>query len=170
MRLIAPLLVLILSSPVSAQETQPSAWDSHRDVASNISNAMAYGSIALDAVDSWRSEHRGWAFACQGARLGVATAAALVVKHYVHRDRPDHSDQMSFYSQHTTTAAVSSGWSLGAQIAIPLGTGYFRAAAAKHYWSDIGVGFATGVLSQHICSKDEGFPWAHAGPTLLKLK
>lgn len=148
------LLVLLLATPAAAQETQPSAWaPEHRGLANGISWATVTTNVALD---SWHAfEHptttRKHAILCTLGRYGITSVAAHTTKMLVHRTRPDGSDNRSFYSGHTAFAFVSSGWRWEIGIPLAIGTGYHRAAANKHYWTDIGVGAAVGLLTQKVC-------------------
>lgn len=148
------ILVLLLAAPVSAQETQPSAWPAgHRKLADGISWATVTTNVALDSWHAW--EHptttRKHAVLCTLGRYGVTSVAMHVTKVIVHRERPDHSDNHSFYSGHTAFGFVSSGWRWEIGIPLAIGTGYHRAAANKHYWSDIAVGAGAGLLAQLVC-------------------
>lgn len=162
------LMLLALSTPVVAQTTtlplssdepalftwQPPA----RHAADIISTGTVLTQIGLDTLRSFRSEHKKRAFLEQGCEMGVAIAIAETAKLLVPRTRPDGSDRKSFFSEHTALATAAggaawrgSGWSLGATMALDIGTGYLRMAAGKHYLSDVLVGAGTGAFATWVC-------------------
>jgi len=145
------LLLLCLAAPVSAQETQPLAWDTHRAFADNLSTALDAAQIGLDTIHNWREPERKAALLCEGFRLGVAVGIAEGTKLVVHRTRPDGSDRKSFFSEHSAVAASTSGWRFAIGIPLTGTVGYLRMAAAKHYASDVSVGLAVGFLSRLVC-------------------
>ena len=141
----ALVLVLLL-----AQETQPAAWSSHQKAADIASTVAVAGNIAGAAWEASHAPDRGHAFGCFALRNLIVYGATTVVKQSVKRWRPDHSNQQSFYSGHTAFAAVNQ-WNLQVSIPITIGAGYGRAAANRHYWTDIGVGAAVGFISRRVC-------------------
>jgi membrane-associated phospholipid phosphatase len=138
------LLVLTFATSAYA-ETQPAAWTKGRPAADWISTGLVGAQIGADA---WTSRHALGGFAC---RIGLTVGAAEIVKHTVPRSRPDGSDQMSFYSEHTALATVSSGWKFQVGVPIAIGSGYLRMAAGKHFASDVAAGAVAGVLAQKVC-------------------
>lgn len=153
MRLLAvSLLALLLASPAAAQETQPLAWSTtHRQLADAISTALVTANLAGATVTAWRSDDRRHAFTCLAIRNGLEVASAEIVKRLVHRTRPDGSDRFSFYSEHTALATVNAGWRVSVSLPIAIGAGYGRAAADKHYLTDIAVGAGAGWLGSRVC-------------------
>lgn len=129
----------------------PLAWPSHRDLADYVSTFMVAGNIAGDSWASWKSADPQRAFTCQAVRTGITIGAAELVKHVVHRTRPDGSDRMSFYSEHTALAVVSSGWRFQIGVPIAIGAGYLRIAADRHFPSDVAVGAVAGFLARKVC-------------------
>lgn len=119
------------------------AWSNTRD-ANILSNVTVGISIGLDTIDSWRSPDRKRAFIKQGERTVIILVATELTKRLTHRTRPDDSDNLSFFSEHTEFASVNKRW----QISIPLmtSTGYLRMAANKHYLTDVVVGGVVGSL------------------------
>jgi|SRR5579859_368694 len=143
------LLILTLAAPVSA-ETNPLAWKSNQQVADWLSTGGVAASIGLDTLHNWNDPHRGEALKCEAFRLGMTVGIAELTKAFVHRTRPDGSDNKSFFSEHTALAAASAtGWKLG--IGFTIGVGYGRMAANKHYGTDVLVGAGVGALS-HLLS------------------
>jgi len=135
---------MILAAAPARAEGNPFAWPAHGNIADWASYATVATNIAGDSVHSWRQVDRGKAFTCQGLRLALVAGIAEMVKQAVHRTRPDGSDQLSFFSEHTALAFVSTGWAL--QVSIPLGaaTGYGRLAANRHYPTDVLTGAGVG--------------------------
>lgn len=119
-----------------------------------ISNATVYSNITLDTIDSFNKDDKKKAFFCQAARLAVNNAANQAAKRFIHKDRPDHSDNKSFYSSHTSNAFVSSGWRWEFGIPIAITTGGLRIAAKKHDIIDVSVGALSGYLSTLVCKKE----------------
>lgn len=149
--ILAILIVLLLVAPASAQESQPLAWDSHRQLAQAISTALVGANVGMETWHAWQASDRKHALLCEGVRNGLTIGAAEVVKRLADRWRPDHSNQMSFYSEHTALAAVNAGWRLNIAVPIVIGAGYGRAAANRHYLTDIAVGGAAGYLATKVC-------------------
>jgi membrane-associated phospholipid phosphatase len=142
---------LLISSNTLAQPTSidPTSlvWKNTRD-ANIISNVTVGISIGLDTWDSWKSVDRKRAFIKQGERTVIVLGATEIVKRLTHRTRPDNSDNLSFFSEHTEFASMNQRW----MISIPLmtSTGYLRIAANKHYLTDVIVGGVVGSLVNRI--------------------
>jgi membrane-associated phospholipid phosphatase len=148
------LLILLIAAPAGAGERTPFLWTPpHRHTANAISWGTAIGSVALDTVRSFKSEHRKTALLEQTCGLGVAGLAMRTTKHFVSRMRPDGSDNRSFYSGHTTYSAVSArtGYGFGFSVILSIDTAFFRQAAGKHFASDTIVGALAGVGSEALC-------------------
>ena len=145
------VLVLSMSCPASAQETNPLRWPSHRSIAGQASNALVGVTIAGETWRSFHAPDRSRALGCQVSRLLVTMAAAEIVKTIVHRVRPDQSDSKSFYSEHTALAFSMTSWNV--RVSVPIGgsVGYLRMAADKHYATDVLTGAAAGLASRSIC-------------------
>lgn len=144
-------VLLLWAAPVAAQETQPLAWDSHRKLADALSTALVGVNLGAETVQAWRAPDRKHALLCEAVRNGLTIGASEVIKRVVNRTRPDGSDRFSFYSEHTALAAVNAGWHLNISIPIAIGAGYGRAAADKHYLTDIAVGAGAGWLAAQVC-------------------
>jgi hypothetical protein len=138
------LILLLLASPVRAED-QPAAWSQGKKLADWTSTGLVGAQIV---ADGWTSRHDLGSFAC---RIGLTVGAAELVKHTVSRTRPDGSDRMSFYSEHTALATVSSGWKFQIGIPVAIGAGYLRMGAGKHFASDVAVGAVAGLLAQKVC-------------------
>lgn len=143
------LLLLFLPAPARAELAWPAA---HRDTANTISNWLVGANLAADTIANLRAEHPKQALGCQAFRLGVSIGAAEGLKHLVKEPRPDGSDHLSFPSEHTWIASVSSGWRFSVGIPIAVGAGYFRVAANKHSVADVVAGAFGGFLSRKVCA------------------
>lgn len=82
------------------------------------------------------------------ASVGLTVAIAETVKRLIHRTRPDGSDDLSFFSEHTALACVPVGWvpRLKTPIVLSLSVGIGRVSAYKHFPSDVAAGCAVGLL------------------------
>ena len=145
------IFVLAIASLTFAQESQPAAWSSHRAVAGHLSDALVASQYGLAAWDAWKSDRRADEFKQLGCRTIAVLGIVEPLKHLTHRLRPDGSDRLSFPSGHTANAISQSGWNYQISIPIAIGAGYMRAAANKHYASDIAVGAAVGLIAQRVC-------------------
>lgn len=118
----------------------------------NLANILSDVSVGLsitgDTINSWKQEDRKHAFIKQGERTVVVLGATELVKLLVHRERPDHSDDLSFYSEHTAFSALSfTGPRFVFVLPLTVSTGYLRIAANKHYLTDTLVGAIAGGLA-----------------------
>lgn len=151
MKTLVLLLLLGAAAPAAAQETQPLAWDSHRSLAQAISTAAVGVNLGAETWHAWHEPDRKHALICEAVRNGITIGAAEVVKRVTNRTRPDGSNDLSFYSEHTALASVNAGWRINVAVPLAIGAGYFRAAAARHYLTDIAVGGAAGYLATKVC-------------------
>lgn len=88
----------------------------------------------------------------EGLRVGATVAIAETVKHFFHRERPDASDQKSFFSEHTALACVG-GFSSKREVigaALCASTAYLRVAARRHWVSDVATGAGVGFAISRI--------------------
>lgn len=150
--LIVVLFVLlglwVARDAAAAEEPTPFQWASHQAIPSRISDAAVAVNLGLDA---WQSlvrtdSRRRWGFAC---RTGLTIGIAEVTKRLVHRTRPNGSDRMSFFSEHTALATSSTGSPLRASLALTVAWG--RQAGGNHFASDVAVGVGVGLLSRKVC-------------------
>lgn len=151
LRIVITLVVVLGAAPVRAED-QPVAWSpAHRPIADWISTGLVVGQLATDTIVNLRSDQPKRALVHEACAVGLTIGLAELTKALVHRTRPDGSDRKSFYSEHTALATAAAGWRFDIGIPIAFGAGYGRAAAAKHYWSDIAVGAGVGVLARQVC-------------------
>lgn len=102
------------------------------------------------AARAWgQREGRGRRMACSGAKSAASFGAVQALKHLVHRERPDGSDNLSFPSGHTSAAAVMQpdGWQ---GYLWPTLIGLGRMLADKHHATDVLAGFGIGTAIRFI--------------------
>lgn len=144
------VLVAVCSNAVPAYAEDTPAWAKGRPIADWVSTGLDMTNVGVETWRNWQAPDRKKAFLNQGLRIGIAVGIAELTKHFVHRTRPDGSDNKSFFSEHTAIAAASKGFSLQVSIPLTMGVGYLRMAAAKHHPSDVGVGAAVGEVLNHF--------------------
>ncbi len=133
------------------------AWDiERRHIASTASDiglfSLVGGSIIYTAINQKekRWQHVSGAVAAHALNQGLNQA----VKHLVGRERPDASDNKSFYSGHSSSSALS-GILLckqnrklcGPALGLAGLTAYLRVGANRHWLSDIGIGLMAGTVN-----------------------
>lgn len=138
-------LVLMLAATSAKAEETP-AWAKGRSIADWTSTALDAASIGSDTWKAWHAPDRRRALTHEALRYGITVGTSELVKHLVSRTRPDGSDRMSFWSEHTAIASTGRGFGFSVSVPMDLAVGYLRMAADKHYPSDVGVGAAVGWL------------------------
>jgi membrane-associated phospholipid phosphatase len=148
------LLCLLFAAPLSAEDN-PMKWASHRKAADWISTGLVATNIGGELVASFRTNDRKHALGCMALRNGIGLGVSEALKYTIRRDRPDHSDRLSFPSQHAMFAGINTGWNFSVSIPIAIGAGYGRAAADKHHASDIVAGAAIAAAARLVCSSTQ---------------
>lgn len=119
-----------------------------------IADAISWGTVSaqvgLDTLNSWRAEDRKIQFKQQALRIGITVGLSEIVKRLVHEERPDHSDKLSFWSEHTAIAATSQGWNFYVGIPLTGATGIGRVVAKRHYPWDVLTGAAVGTVVERF--------------------
>lgn len=118
------------------------------DVAVTAGTVVSLGHIQLEGK-SWRRT------GAAAATLAVNAGINQLVKHLVGRTRPDGSEDVSFYSGHSSQAAGSAGVNCAFKegpicyglMANALFVGVNRGRADKHWASDIAVGLLEGWVA-----------------------
>jgi hypothetical protein len=149
-RLLGLVLVLGLAAPAAAEDS-PFRWPAHTTAAARISDGLVAAAVTFDTVHALRSSDRKHALLNEACRLGLTVGVSELVKRTTHRTRPDGSDDMSFWSEHTALSMQASGWRYSVGVPIAVGAGYFRMAAGKHYATDVAAGAGMGLLAQWLC-------------------
>jgi hypothetical protein len=142
-------IMLIIVFILQATFADPSslAWK-NTQLANELSYVPVIASIMVDSYDSYKSTDKKRAFVMQSERTGINISAAYLVKTLIHRERPDMSDNMSFYSEHTALTAM--GPRLAFTLPLTISTGYLRIAANKHYLTDVITGAIVGLATSRI--------------------
>lgn len=105
---------------------------------------------------------KDWTGLKQGAFTAAATlGSTLILKHTIHKRRPDGSDSHSFPSMHTSVSFASAaylqrryGWKWGIPAyAAACYVGWGRTYAKKHDWWDVVAGAALGAGSAYIFTR-----------------
>jgi len=136
------IISLLLVKPVQADDLTKTA-----DI---ISYTTVGVQIAIDTYHSARSDNKKVEFKQQAFRTGLTILSSEIVKRLVHEDRPDHSDNKSFWSEHSALAASSlqtdniKDWQFKVGITMYVGTPIGRVVAKKHHWWDTVTGLAVG--------------------------
>lgn len=156
-RAVVLLVALMVPSLATAQPSIDKAarnslkWD-NTHAADVISNWTVGAALALPCLLD-----REWSCVKNEAlRVGVATGAAMLTKALVHRERPDGSENVSFFSQHTAIACAAvmrqgeRSRAQAALLALCPTVAYERIAADKHWLSDTMVGGIVGGLTVHL--------------------
>lgn len=151
------IAVVLVATPVAAQPSLDTAarnslkWE-HTHVADVISTGAVAGAVALPCL----LDRRWQCVKDEALRVGVATGIAMATKALVKRERPDGSENVSFFSQHTAIACAAvmrRGARSPAQTALMAlcpSVGYFRIAADKHWLSDTVVGGVVGGVTVNL--------------------
>ena len=105
---------------------------------------------------------KDWDGMKQGAIAGASSVAlTYVLKEFIDKDRPDHSDNRSFPSRHSAISFTSAafiqkryGWKWGTPAyAAASFAGWSRVYGKKHDWWDVMAGTSIGVTSAYIFTK-----------------
>lgn len=150
MKMLICVCVLLCSVSASAEPT-PLKWPNHQQLARWMSDAGVTFNIGASVWTAARAENPKRALGCEALKLGFTIGLAETVKRVVNRQRPDGSDDMSFYSEHSAVVASMSGYRYEVGIPVAVMTGLLRGAANKHFATDIGVGLAAGFAASTIC-------------------
>lgn len=105
---------------------------------------------------------KDWTGFKQAAFTGVTTlGATYLLKYAVRKERPDHSNRLSFPSGHTSLTFANAafvqrryGWAWGAPAyAVAAYVGWARTYARRHDWWDVAAGTLIGVGSAYIYTR-----------------
>lgn len=148
----AVALVLLLATPVLAEEPTPLRWPTYEAVPSRISDALVGANLVLDGWTSFRDEDGSekWAYLC---RVGLVAGTTEVLKRLIGRERPNGRDAYSSPSAHTAFATTSAGWrsTWGASFAFTVAWG--RMAGGWHYATDTAFGAGIGWAARRLCDE-----------------
>lgn len=154
------LIIILLSLTVACGHAQNSKDEPLyiEDVLQYVPTATAFAlrlsGVGGNATVKEQLIKRGIAFvAMYGSVQGL--------KHTVHRERPDHSDNESFPSGHTAVAFTGadmlfteyrdvSPWIGIGGYAVATTTGILRMVHDRHHWTDVMAGAAIGIGSSRL--------------------
>lgn len=156
-RYLFTLIALILSFSLFAQETKVTGSRKAVRTTGDV-GAVLLPVAGLTAV----LLQKDWQGLKQGVFSGVTTiGVTYALKYLVKKERPDHSDNHSFPSMHTSTSFAAAafiqrryGWKWGLPSYI-LSTyvGWTRVYGKKHDWWDVAAGAAIGAGSSYIFTR-----------------
>lgn len=146
--LLLTFILLGAASQASSQVLVDTTIPTHAKVADVASTVGVIGDLGMATYQAWRSPNRGRALLCEGLRLGASIGAVNLAKTFIHEERPDGSDNQSFYSEHTTIAAAAPNF--GISLMFSLGVGVGRVVADKHHWWDVAIGAGAGEATRFI--------------------
>ncbi|WP_418835195.1 phosphatase PAP2 family protein [Phocaeicola plebeius] len=105
---------------------------------------------------------KDWQGLKQGALAGITTlGVTYALKYAVKKERPDHSDNHSFPSMHTSVSFTAASfiqrrygwkWGLPAYV-VSTYVGWSRVYGKKHDWWDVAAGAAIGVGSSYLFTR-----------------
>ena len=156
-RLLFTLLTFVLSIALFAQEIEITGARKAVRTTGDV-GAVLLPVAGLTAV----LLQKDWQGLKQGVFSGVTTlGVTYALKYIVKKERPDHSDNHSFPSMHTSTSFAAAafiqrryGWQWGLPSYI-LSTyvGWTRVYGKKHDWWDVAVGAVIGAGSSYIFTR-----------------
>lgn len=114
-----------------------------------IANWATTGLVGTNMIMEIKENHDQWKCLILKNSLGIGVAE--LTKLVIHKDRPDHSNNKSFYSEHSQLAMINSNWNPRIGISISLATGVGRVIAKKHDWIDVSVGLGVGFGLSKVC-------------------
>ena len=165
---------LLTASPASASDK---GWD---DASTVARDALIIAALGVPLV-----EHDGKGLKQAVFSLGATQAATSGLKAVIHEDRPDHSDDNSFPSGHTSMSFASAatlekryGWKVGLPAHVVAAfVAVARVEARKHHVHDVIVGGAIGeaagwLITTNRNSKVQWLPWgdAHGGGATVAIR
>jgi hypothetical protein len=133
------LLILLLLCPGRAYADEKKAADI-------ISYGTVAAQITFNTIYNWHEPDKKRALVMEAAKNFIVIAASETIKHIVHEERPDKSDNLSFWSEHSALAAVNMGYRYRVGFSLTLATATGRVIAKKHHWWDTAVGAGVGML------------------------
>ena len=155
----------------------PHGWDQASNIARDGLVIAALGAPAVQG--DWQGSGEA------ALSMGGAFAVTEGLKWAIPEERPDHSDDKSFPSGHTSTsfAAAASlekryGWKIGLPAhALAVFVGVARVEAKKHFVQDVVAGAAIGeaagwLLTKRRNDRVQWLPWgdAHGGGATLSYR
>ena len=156
-RLLFTLLTFVLSIALFAQEIEITGARKAVRTTGDV-GAVLLPVAGLTAV----LLQKDWQGLKQGVFSGVTTlGVTYALKYIVKKERPDHSDNHSFPSMHTSTSFAAAAfiqrrycwqWGLPSYI-LSTYVGWTRVYGKKHDWWDVAAGAAIGAGSSYIFTR-----------------
>jgi membrane-associated phospholipid phosphatase len=166
--------MLAFASPARADEAD---WGKASDIGRD---GLVIAALAIPAVQG------DWEGAGQSAvAMAVTSGTTDLLKRVTKEERPDHSNDRSFPSGHTSMsfAAAASlekryGWEIGLPAhAVAAFVGVARVKANKHFWHDVIAGAAIGEAAGWLIvskknDKVRWLPWgdAHGAGAMVDIR
>lgn len=144
MRIILPAAALLAVTATPAAALSNAGWDKASDVGRD---ALVVAALAVPAVQGdWEGDGQA------ALSIGSAFAVTEILKRTIREERPDHSDNRSFPSGHTSSSFAAAatlekryGWKVGIPAHIVAAfVGVARVEAKKHFVRDVIAGAAIG--------------------------
>lgn len=130
------------------------AWEEENRPTANFLSDIGLYSLIGTAVVYASTEYSLKHGLAATATLGVNAGINQLVKYQVGRERPDGSDNLSFYSGHTSNSFAASGILCLASkkicpygLALATSVGLLRVSANKHWLSDVLIGGGIGYVN-----------------------
>lgn len=164
-RLIAAVMAAVVVLPAGPALAAHDGWKTAADVGQAGLVGLALGKSVTE---------RDWKGVGQlGLSVGATAAMTTGLKHAFPEERPDHSDNRSFPSGHTSTAFAAAGylqkrygweWGLPATLAASV-VGLARVQSKDHHWYDVVAGAALGEATAYLFTTPHDtdvkfLPWA----------
>ena len=156
-RLLFTLLTFVLSIALFAQEIEITGARKAVRTTGDV-GAVLLPVAGLTAV----LLQKDWQGLKQGVFSGVTTlGVTYALKYIVKKERPDHSDNHSFPSMHTSTSFAAAAfiqrrygwqWRLPSYI-LSTYVGWTRVYGKKHDWWDVAAGAVIGAGSSYIFTR-----------------
>ena len=165
---------LLLATPALADERD---WATASDVGRD---ALTIAALALPTVQGDFKGTKEAAFS-----IGATYLVTRGLKHIVHEERPDESNEKSFPSGHTSQSFAAAatmhkryGWEIGVPAhVVATFVGVARVKADKHFVHDVIAGAVIGetagwLLTSRKSEKIQWFPWgdAHGGGVTVAMR
>lgn len=137
--------LILLASPVYAQEPTLKLPVEARPVAARISDYAVVSAATIRLYEAWHDEDRKGALIEAGCEAAVTAGSVELMKRAFGRERPDKSDRYSFPSGHSGMAFAMGGF----RFAVPVAG--LRVLSAKHFWTDTLGGILTAYAATQVC-------------------
>ena len=147
------LCILLCSATLSATAQKSYKGNGPDDVLQFVPLVAAYTLkvCGIESASSWKRMAIN-----TGVSLAIVTGTDLILKHSIHKTRPDGTDRKSFPSGHTATAFAGatilckefghvSPWIAVSGYAAATAVGIDRVRLHRHDWADVAAGAAIGT-------------------------